>query len=126
MHIKRVGTFVAGATAAAAAAAMLTVAPANAAEEWAAIAYSPATGAMGMSANVYSRADAERGAIADCVAHGGSDCQGVTSISNGCVALAISDDGAFHGGEGPDMRTAAEHAVASNGGGRLHQFACAL
>jgi hypothetical protein len=126
MNIKRVGTYVAGATAAAAAAAMLTVAPATAAEEWAAIAYSPATGATGMGANVYHEGDAIAAAMRDCEANGGTDCQGVASITNGCVALAISDDGAFHGGEGPDMRTAADHALASNGGGRLHQFACAL
>ena len=47
-----------------------------------------------MSANVYSEFDAIRVAMRDCEAKGGTDCQGVASITNGCVALAISDDGA--------------------------------
>jgi hypothetical protein len=126
MRIKHVAVYIAGATAAAAAAAMLTVAPANAADEWAMIVYSPSTGVIGFGANVPYYADAERVAMQDCTAGGGTDCQRVAWIMNGCAALAISDDGSFHGGMGPDMATAADDALALNGGGAIQQIACAL
>jgi hypothetical protein len=118
MPIKNVVTYVAGGTAAAAAAVMLTVAPANAADKWAAISYSPDDGVFGWSNFNDSEHDAQSRAVFDCVGKGGTTCQVASSISNGCVALADTETH-WAGGTGPSTETA-EHNASAELGGIVH------
>jgi uncharacterized protein DUF4189 len=118
MRIKHVAAHVAGGTAAAAAAVMLTVAPANAADQWAAIAYSPATGAWGWVNDADSAAIARNVSLKSCIDGGGTDCEVITEIQNGCVSLAETET-QVAGGTGPNTATA-EHNASAELGGTVH------
>jgi len=97
------------------ASAMLTVAPANAAEKWAAIAYSPDDGIFGWSNFNDSEHDAQSRAVFDCAGKGGVSCQVASSIANGCVALADTETH-WASGAGPSTETAEHNASAQLGG----------
>jgi hypothetical protein len=114
MHIKHVAAYVAGA----AAAAMLTAAPANAADLWAAIAYSPATGAWGWVNDAESAPSARNLSIKSCLAGGGTDCNVVTEVQNGCLSLAETETH-YAGGTGPNTAVA-EHNASAELGGIVH------
>jgi hypothetical protein len=115
MPIRQVARYVALGTAAAAAVAMLTVAPANAADKWAAIAYSPAEEVHAWSNFNDSEHDAMSRAIFSCVGKGGTQCELAGTISNGCVALADTETH-WAGGTGPSTSTAEHNAAAKLGG----------
>jgi hypothetical protein len=115
MPIRQVARYVAGGTAAAATVAMLTVAPANAADKWVAIAYSPAEEVHAWSVFNDSQHDAESRAVLHCVGKGGTQCQVAGSTSNGCVALADTETH-WAGGTGPSTSTAEHNAAAKLGG----------
>jgi hypothetical protein len=100
MSVKRFATFVAGGTAVAATVAGIaasTAAPAQAADQYAAIAYSPATGAYGTGYNASSRQQAEDLAMGACVRYGGTDCQIAAWVQKGCASLGVAADGAWQG-----------------------------
>jgi hypothetical protein len=118
MRIKHVVSYVVGSTALAAASVMLTAAPANAADKWAAIAYSPDDGVFGWSNFMDSEHDAQSRAVFDCVGKGGTGCQVASSTSNGCVALADTETH-WSGGTGPSTETA-EHNASAELGGIVH------
>jgi hypothetical protein len=118
MRIKHAVTYVVASTAVAAASVMLTVAPANAADKSAAIAYSPDDGVFGWSNFMDSEHDAQSRAVFDCVGKGGTSCQVASSISNGCVALAGTETH-WSGGTGPSTE-AAEHDASAELGGAVH------
>ncbi len=115
MRVKHVATYVAAGAMTAAAAAMITVAPANAADKWAAIAYSPADEVFGWSNFNDSEHDAQSRAAFDCKGKGGTSCQVAVWIANGCVALA-DNERQWAVGPGPDIATAESTAAAPLGG----------
>jgi hypothetical protein len=58
---------------------------------WGAIATDAPHGALGVTTHMPNQQTAEIGALADCHAKGGSNCQIQVSYSNSCAALAVSD-----------------------------------
>jgi serine/threonine-protein kinase len=118
MRMKHVAAHVAGGTAAAAAAVMLTVAPANAADQWAAIAYSPATGAWGWVNDADSAPIARNVSLKSCIDGGGTDCEVLTEVQNGCVSLAETETQVAVG-TGTNT-AAAEHNASAALGGIVH------
>ena len=124
MSMKRFTAFVAGGAAVAAATAMLIVAPANAADTWAVISYSPATGAYGWANQSSTEQDATNRATGFCIQYGGTDCQKAAWVRNGCAALATKPDGAWHGGIGPTTAAAEENALWQNNGGTIQVSKC--
>ena len=118
MRIKHAVTCVVASTAVAAASVMLTVAPANAADYWAAIAYSPATGAWGWVNDADSAPIARNVALKSCIQEGGTDCEVVVEVQNGCLSLAETDT-QYAGGTGTNT-AAAEHNASAELGGIVH------
>jgi hypothetical protein len=57
---------------------------------WISIAGDPPKGIIGESAVSRSQADAENSALGDCTRQGGTDCKTITSVKNGCAAMATS------------------------------------
>jgi len=93
----------------AAIAGLMFAAPAGAAGDvYAAIAFAPDTGSIGWAVDVDSRAEAEANATSQCADNG---CEIVASVVNGCVALAVADDGSWAGSHGPDRATAEADAL---------------
>jgi hypothetical protein len=89
-------------------------APANAADNWAAIAYSPKADFSYTSYGPETQAQAEKDALQQCSAKG-PDCTILASSAN-CVAL--TDDGkAVHGGSGTTAQEALNDALARSGAG---------
>ncbi len=95
--------------------AALTAAPANAAEELSVAIGFSSNGTIGFAENVTtSQRDAMNQAEADCANRGGVRCISIANATNGCVALAISDTGAY-GGIG-DSSGKAENDALRHGG----------
>ena len=101
---KRVGTYVVAAATAIAIAPMLTAAPANAADRWAAIVFSPATGAFGWTMQAHSEQQAINLAMGYCTQAGGTDCRVEIARKNVYVPedslmigpVEIADSGDFY------------------------------
>ncbi|OBF85579.1 hypothetical protein A5791_22455 [Mycobacterium sp. 852002-51163_SCH5372311] len=88
--------------------------PANAAGNWAAIAYSPTADYSYTSYGPQSQSEAEQDALKNCSAKG-NDCKILASSAN-CVAL--TDDGkSVHGGSGTTAQEAVNDALARSGSG---------
>lgn len=121
--MKRIVARVAGAVVAATAVASFTVAPANAAGSWAAIAYSPAVGATGWGYDSATKGEAEDIALGYCRDYGGTDCQIAASAATGCLALADSPTH-WAGGLGPTQGAAETDALNDNGGGSILVSGC--
>jgi hypothetical protein len=88
--------------------------PANAADNWAAIAYSPKADFSATSYGPESQAQAEKDALQQCSTKG-ADCQIIASSAN-CVALT-DDGGSVHGGSGATAQEAMNDALARSGSG---------
>lgn len=58
---------------------------------WGAIATDEPNGVLGAAINMSSKKKAEKAALADCKAKGGSKCKLETWYSNGCAALVVGD-----------------------------------
>ncbi len=122
MSINRLATLIAGGAVAAAA---LTAVPAQAADSWVVIAYSPATGAVGW-ASAPTKQAASDAATGYCVQYGGTDCQPAAWASNACAALAIRPNGLWHGGVGPTIQAAEDNALGQNNGGTIDTSKCSF
>jgi hypothetical protein len=79
---------------------------------WGAIATDGVKGILGAVDNVDSRASAERRAIANCEAKGGSPCALEESYSNGCGAMAVGSKG-FSVASAPTERDAIAKSMAN-------------
>lgn len=78
-------------------AALMSLAPAAAADSWGAIAYSPSTHAFGYSHGFGSEGEAEDYAVGICLEqNGGDDCQAAVVFSNACGAVMAGPDGWGH------------------------------
>lgn len=70
--------------------AALLAAPAMAADNFGAIAYSPKSGAHGWAKDHPTRAAAQKAALAACTKHA-EDCRAAVWFKNGCGTLAVSE-----------------------------------
>ncbi len=69
--------------------------------------------------------EADRIAIAQCVANAGSVCDVVVNAANGCVAYAVDADAhQFRGGAGPDRPSAAADALVGLANGQVGTVQC--
>ena len=121
-HIGRVAALAValGTTAAAAAVAAPTIAPADADPAlWAVIVYSPATGFHGGSSDAPTEQSAVDKATGSCTSKGGTDCQRVAWATNGCASLydMPGADDRFSGGAGPTSQAASSDASSRLPGG---------
>lgn len=121
--MKRIVVRVAVAAVTATAVAALTVAPANAAGTWAAIAFSPSVGSTGWGYDAGTKGEAEDIALGYCHDYGGTDCQIAASAAVGCLALADSPTH-WAGGLGPTQAAAETDALNENGGGHILVSGC--
>lgn len=62
------------------------------ADRWEALATDANTGTLGASSGMVSRSAAEKQALDDCRAKGGSDCKIQISNANGCMAMVLGDN----------------------------------
>lgn len=90
---------------------------------WAAIAISPANSAYGYGYNGKAKEDAEKMAMDQCFASGGTDCRVAVSAPTGCMALADSPTH-WAGGRAPGQEEAEADALAANGGGKILVSGC--
>ena len=63
------------------------------ADRWLAVATDSIRGSLGTATGMPSRGNAERAAIADCQAKGGTQCKLDVSYGNGCAAMIVGDGG---------------------------------
>lgn len=61
--------------------------------QWLAIATDSESGSLGTAIGMKNREDAERVALADCQAKGGTKCKLDVSYGNGCAAMIVGDGG---------------------------------
>lgn len=62
------------------------------ADRWEALATDADTGTLGTSSGMASRSSAEKQALKDCKAKGGSNCKIQISNANGCMAMVLGDN----------------------------------
>lgn len=126
MFIKGVSTSVVAGVAVAGLLAGITAAPATASSDsWVAIAASSGVEYWGYGVDSRSRDEAKRIAMYHCSKLGATNCKVVASMRNGCVAVAVRDDGRGHGGSGQSLSQAENDAIWENGGGWIVGSACA-
>jgi serine/threonine-protein kinase len=91
-----------------------SVQAARANEFFGAIAYSPSTGHYGYTYGRDCLANAEAGALQNCI---GADRRVVVWVSNGYAALAVSNDGRFGAAWSSECQAEADHAALNFAGG---------
>jgi hypothetical protein len=129
MFNHRIISFTAAAAVAAgtlATAAVAAAGPANAAKKdvFAAIAYSESEGYAGWTTNATSKADAQDAALEQCETESGSSCEVAAWVKNGCVAIALTEDGKWSGGYGSDSAAAEAGALEDLPSGEVKKVVC--
>jgi hypothetical protein len=111
------GAIVAGALGAAA--------PANAADNYVAIAWSNGNGigGAGVAPDAHT---ADIAAINDCVSKGGDHCGNYGDTLNGCIAVAVEGAQLFVTATGPTRGAAEQSALAQNAGSHIGASGCAV
>lgn len=64
---------------------------------WGAMAFDSPKGILGAAMGLSSESTAQRAALADCKAKGGTQCKVENSFANSCTAFTIGDRGAYRG-----------------------------
>jgi Domain of unknown function (DUF4189) len=106
-------------------AGMFLAAPANAADKYVAISFSPENGAYGWGNNYDSEDGARIRSLSECQNYGGTHCVFIAWARNGCAALAVGDRNPYggfdqyYGWYGPSIASAEQQALAKNGGGTI-------
>jgi Domain of unknown function (DUF4189) len=106
-------------------AGMILAAPANAADKYVAISFSPENGAYGWGNNYDTEDGARIRSLTECQNYGGTHCVFIAWAQNGCAALAVGDRNAYggfdqyYGWYGPTLAAAEKAALEKNGGGTI-------
>jgi hypothetical protein len=111
-------------------ASMILAAPANAADKFVALSFSPENGSYGWGNNYDTQDGARIRSLSECQNYGGTHCVFIAWAKNGCAALAVGDKNAYggydqyYGWYGPTLPEAEQAALGKNGGGHILVSRC--